>query len=152
MWNLSGIFERSYFTAVHSTWLLPLWSVLTVGVIRMPTQLERELSMVPTGLKKSKSKLGDGSGLADRGDPANDDTCDPIMEKKILDKIVALKKRLVFWTRKMAESVSLKIRYLYSYTQYYRSFIIAIMFVCFLNVSHVLQLPIFPFLKNILPF
>ncbi|XP_075874195.1 leucine-rich repeat-containing protein 9 isoform X2 [Nelusetta ayraudi] len=65
--------------------------------------LERELSMVPTGLKKSKSKLGDGSGLADRGDPANDDTCDPIMEKKILDKIVALKKRLVFWTRKMAE-------------------------------------------------
>lgn len=114
----------------------------------MPTQLERELSMVPTGLKKSKSKLGDGSGLADRGDPANDDTCDPVKEKKILDKIVALKKRLVFWTRKMAESVSLKIRYLYSYTQYYGYFIIAIMFVCFLNVSHVLQLPIFPFLKK----
>lgn len=86
---------------------MPLWNVLTVAVVRMPTQLERELSMVPTSFKKSNSKLGDGCGLADRGDPANDDTCDPVKEKKILDKIVALKKRLVFWTRKMAESVYL---------------------------------------------
>lgn len=61
--------------------------------------------MVPNGFKKSKSKFGDGSGLADRGELANDDACDAIKEKRILDKIVALKKRLVFWTRKMAECV-----------------------------------------------
>lgn len=82
---------------------------MTVGVVRMPTQLERELSMVPNCFKKAKSKLVDGSASVDRGDLANNDVCDPVKEKKILDKIVALKKRLVFWTRKMAESVSLKI-------------------------------------------
>lgn len=74
----------------------------------MPTQLERELSMVPVALKKSKGKLGDASALADRGDPAKDDACDTAREKKILEKIVALKKRMVFWTRKLAESVDLK--------------------------------------------
>lgn len=74
-----------------------------------PAQLERELSMVPNGFKKSKSKLGDGYGSTDRGELASDDACDPVKEKKILDKIVALKKRLVFWTRKMAECVYLKI-------------------------------------------
>lgn len=74
----------------------------------MPTQLERELSMVPTGFKRSSSKLEGISGSADRGDPANGDSYDPTMEKKILSKIVALKKRLVFWTRKLTESVYLK--------------------------------------------
>lgn len=77
----------------------------------MPTQLERELSMVPNCFKKARSRLADSSGLADRGDLVNEDVCDPVKEKKILDKIVALKKRLVFWTKKMAESVHLKINY-----------------------------------------
>lgn len=53
--------------------------------------------------------MGEGSGVADRGDLAGDDACDPVKEKKILDKIVALKKRLMFWTRKMAEFVHLEI-------------------------------------------
>lgn len=88
--------------------MLFLYKINTADIIWVPTQLERELSTVPTGFKRSSSKLEGGSGSADRGDPANGDSYDPTMEKKILNKIVALKKRLVFWTRKLTESVFLK--------------------------------------------
>lgn len=50
-------------------------------------------------------------GSADRSDPTIDNSCDPATEHKILSKIVALRERLVLWTRRLDESVYLnKIR------------------------------------------
>lgn len=51
-------------------------------------------------------------GSADRSDPTIDNSCDPAMEHKILSKVVALRERLVLWTRRLDESVYLnKIEY-----------------------------------------
>ncbi len=79
---------------------------------------------MPAGCKKSACTLEDGSAhlveaVADRSDPAADVSCDPVMERKILSKIEALKERLVQWTRRLDESVYLnKIkRVLQSFTQ-----------------------------------
>lgn len=69
----------------------------------MPTQLERELSRVPAGCKKSSCMLDDRS--IDRSDPTSDNSGDPAMEHKILSKIVALKERLVLWKKRLDESV-----------------------------------------------
>ncbi|XP_059209989.1 leucine-rich repeat-containing protein 9 isoform X3 [Centropristis striata] len=70
--------------------------------------LERELSKVPTGYKKSACMLEDGlshlvDGSADRSDPNTDISRDPATEDKILIKIEALRERLVLWMRRLDE-------------------------------------------------
>uniref|UniRef100_A0AAQ5ZN19 Leucine rich repeat containing 9 n=1 Tax=Amphiprion ocellaris TaxID=80972 RepID=A0AAQ5ZN19_AMPOC len=73
--------------------------------------LERELSMVPLGCKKSACKSGDEpggpnhleEGLPERSDSSHDISRDPAMEHKILHKIEVLKERLKLWTRRMEE-------------------------------------------------
>ncbi|KAM9341102.1 leucine-rich repeat-containing protein 9 [Symphorus nematophorus] len=70
--------------------------------------LERELSKSLAGCKKSASTMEDGSNhlvedSANRSDPAADISCDPAVEHKILNKIEALKERLVLWTRRLDE-------------------------------------------------
>ncbi|XP_022077491.2 leucine-rich repeat-containing protein 9 isoform X1 [Acanthochromis polyacanthus] len=73
--------------------------------------LERELSMVLLGCKKSACRSGDEpggpnhleEGLPERSDSSHDIGHDPAMEHKILHKIEALKERLKLWTRRMEE-------------------------------------------------
>ncbi|XP_019132652.2 leucine-rich repeat-containing protein 9 isoform X2 [Larimichthys crocea] len=71
--------------------------------------LERELSKVAAGCKKSACTLGDElihlvEGSADRNDLTADIFQDPDMERKILSKIEALKERLLLWTRRLNET------------------------------------------------
>uniref|UniRef100_UPI0037E8E735 leucine-rich repeat-containing protein 9 n=1 Tax=Semicossyphus pulcher TaxID=241346 RepID=UPI0037E8E735 len=70
--------------------------------------LERELSKVPAGCKKSAGTLDDEAshlleGSADRFDPPTDISAWSAMEHKILNKIEALKERLELWTRRLDE-------------------------------------------------
>ncbi|XP_074516923.1 leucine-rich repeat-containing protein 9 isoform X1 [Sebastes fasciatus] len=70
--------------------------------------LERELSKVPAGCKKSACTLEDESthlveGSTDRGYPTTDISRDPAMDHKIHSKIEALRERLVLWTRRLDE-------------------------------------------------
>ncbi|XP_041669217.1 leucine-rich repeat-containing protein 9 [Cheilinus undulatus] len=70
--------------------------------------LERELSKVPAGCKKSACISEDASshlveGSADRSDTTVDISHDPALESKMLRKIEALRERLELWTRKMDE-------------------------------------------------
>ncbi|XP_077946052.1 leucine-rich repeat-containing protein 9 isoform X1 [Gasterosteus aculeatus] len=69
--------------------------------------LEGELSKGQASCE-SACTLGDGSmhlveGSIDRSDPTNDTGCDPALEHKILNKIDALRERLVLWTRRLDE-------------------------------------------------
>lgn len=79
---------------------------------------------MPTGNKKSACELVDESthlvqGSAISNDP-NIGSCDPAMEHKILSKIVALRGRLMVWTRRLDESVYLNEdkQYFTVYVQY----------------------------------
>ncbi|XP_030299252.1 leucine-rich repeat-containing protein 9 isoform X2 [Sparus aurata] len=65
--------------------------------------LERELSKVPAGRKKSACMSEVGFIHLAEGDPTTDIGCDPALEHKILNKIEALKERLVLWTRRLDE-------------------------------------------------
>ncbi|XP_035023864.2 leucine-rich repeat-containing protein 9 isoform X1 [Hippoglossus stenolepis] len=73
--------------------------------------LERELSKVLTGCKKSACKLDDApggpthlvDGSSNRWDPTTDVSCDPTMEPKILIKMEALRERLTLWMKRLNE-------------------------------------------------
>lgn len=66
---------------------------------------------MPTGNKKSACELVDESTHLVQGSTISNDPniarCDPAMEHKILSKIVALRERLMVWTRRLDESVYL---------------------------------------------
>ncbi|XP_056250018.1 leucine-rich repeat-containing protein 9 isoform X2 [Seriola aureovittata] len=73
--------------------------------------LERELSKVLAGCKKSTCTLEDEpggqthlvEGSSDRCDPTTDISRNPAMESKILIKMEALRERLTIWTRRLDE-------------------------------------------------
>ncbi|XP_075964574.1 leucine-rich repeat-containing protein 9 [Anarhichas minor] len=70
--------------------------------------LEGELSKVPASCKKPACTLEDGStraveGSIDRSDQTTDISRDPAVEHKILNKIDALRERLVPWMRRLNE-------------------------------------------------
>ncbi|XP_040916935.1 leucine-rich repeat-containing protein 9 [Toxotes jaculatrix] len=73
--------------------------------------LERELSKVLAGCKKSACTLEDEPGgpthlveaSPDRCDSASDISCDPAIEPKILTKMEALRERITLWMRRLDE-------------------------------------------------
>ncbi|KAM6969606.1 leucine-rich repeat-containing protein 9 [Tautogolabrus adspersus] len=70
--------------------------------------LEKELSKLPAGSRKSACMLENTSsqqaeGSDDRRDTPTDISHDPTMERKILSKIEALRERLLIWTRRIDE-------------------------------------------------
>ncbi|XP_071353639.1 leucine-rich repeat-containing protein 9 isoform X2 [Trachinotus anak] len=73
--------------------------------------LERELSKVLAGCKKSVCTLEDepggqtplGEGSSDKFDPTTDITHDPAMESKILIKMEAMRERLTIWMTRLDE-------------------------------------------------
>lgn len=85
---------------------------------------------MPAGRKKSACMSEVGFIHLAEGDPTTDIGCDPALEHKILNKIEALKERLVLWTRRLDESVYL------NNSQFY------IMLQCFIQFSLIPCVPV----------